>query len=68
MKDDLTIEQLVGSSTHLSEVAKIQIENIRFTDEAMSQLRNEISISKTARSGYLKMLNGTLPKNDETDG
>ena len=40
-----------------SKFAQSQIESIQFTDERISQLKNELSISNTARKGYLKMLN-----------
>ena len=57
MNNNQTIEDLVKNSKHLSDAAKLQIENIRFTDEQIAQLRNELAVSNTARSGYLKVLN-----------
>lgn len=41
---------------NLSEGAKLQIDNIIFSDEKIRQLQNELAISNTARAGYLKML------------
>lgn len=41
---------------NLSKNAKLQIDNILFSDDKINQLQNELAISNTARAGYLKML------------
>ena len=45
----------------LSDAAKSQIENIRFSDEKIVQLKNELAISNTARAGYLRVLSKSAP-------
>jgi hypothetical protein len=51
----------------LSEYAKSQIENIRFSDEQILQLQNELAISNTARAGYLRILNSGLNESALSD-
>ena len=49
----------------LSDEAKSQVANIRYSDERIFQLQNELTISKTARNGYLRALNRELKKPEE---
>ena len=51
----------------LSGSAKLQIANIQFSDEKISQLQNELAISNTARNGYLRALNKELSKTKISD-
>ena len=46
----------------LSDEAKLQIANIRFSEERIIQLQNELTISRVARNGYLIALNGEVAK------
>ena len=46
----------------LSEQARAQLANIRFCDERMQQLRNELAVSDTARMGYSRALKRELDK------
>lgn len=55
-----TIDDLDYSIEDLSDEAKLQIKNIEFSDAQILQLTNEWAISKTARSGYLRLLNAEL--------
>ena len=52
----VTIDGIDYLIDNLSKSARLQVESILFTDERVSQLRNELAVSNTARSGYLKLL------------
>ena len=52
----------------LSDDAKLQIANIQFSDQQILQLQNELAISNTARTGYLRALKAELLQVEETDG
>jgi hypothetical protein len=52
---------------NLTDEAKAQVTNIRFSDERILQLKNEIAISDTARQGYLNALKVDLASSIETD-
>ena len=51
----------------LSEGAKAQINNIQFSEEQIKQLQNELNMSKTARSGYLRALKREISLSNEPD-
>lgn len=57
-KDTVKIGNTDYSVKDLSENIKLQIVNIQFCDEQILQHRNLLSISNTARNGYLKLLKG----------
>lgn len=44
----------------LSEVAKSQVNHIRFSDVRIAELQNELAVATTARVGYLKFLNAGM--------
>ena len=54
----ITIDGAEYKISDLSDKAKFQVANIRFSDERILQLQNELTISLTARNGYLRALNG----------
>ena len=64
MSDDqtITIDGKTYKLADLSEQARAQLANIRFCDERMQQLRNELAVSDTARMGYSNALKRELEK------
>lgn len=60
MLNTITIDNIDYAIDDLSVLGKSQLESIRFSDERISQLKNELAISNTARAGYLKVLNAGL--------
>ena len=64
MSDDqtITIDGKTYKLADLSEQARAQLANIRFCDERMQQLRNELAVSDTARMGYSNALKRELDK------
>lgn len=52
----------------LSEKAKSHVEGIRFSDERIAQLQNELAISDTARNGYLRAFRFETTKGGKSDG
>ena len=66
--DNITIEGVDYVISDLSNAAIIHIENIRFVDERIFQLQNELSISNTARAGYLRRLNAKRVESTKSHG
>jgi len=64
MSDDqtITIDGKTYKLADLSEQARAQLANIRFCDERMQQLRNELAVSDTARMGYSNALKREVDK------
>ncbi|REC54247.1 hypothetical protein DRV84_14095 [Rhodosalinus sediminis] len=64
MSDDqtITIDGKTYKLADLSEQARAQLANIRFCDERIQQLRNELAVSDTARMGYSRALKRELDK------
>ena len=64
MSDDqtITIDGKTYKLADLSEQARAQLANIRFCDERMQQLQNELAVSDTARMGYSNALKRELDK------
>jgi hypothetical protein len=64
MSDDqtITIDGKTYKLADLSEQARAQLANIRFCDERIQQLRNELAVSDTARMGYSNALKRELEK------
>jgi hypothetical protein len=64
MSDDqtITIDGKMYKLADLSEQARAQLANIRFCDERIQQLRNELAVSDTARMGYSNALKRELDK------
>lgn len=67
-EETITVNGLDYATENLSALAKSKIESIRFSDERISQLRNELAISNTARAGYEKVLRVGLKKDRGSDG
>ena len=40
----------------LSEIARVQVNNIQFVDAQLQHLQSELAVSDTARIGYTQML------------
>ena len=64
----ITIEGVEYSMENLSDNAKSQIVSINFSDERILQLQNEVAISNTARTGYLRALKADLSQIQELGG
>lgn len=44
----------------LSDAAKAQVQNLRFTDQEIARLQAQLAIAQTARLSYAKALKGEL--------
>lgn len=66
--DNITIDGVDYVISDLSNAAILHIENIRFVDEKLFQLQNELSISNTARAGYLRRLNAKRVESTKSHG
>lgn len=55
-KSKLTVDGVDYDIDKLTTEAKRQIENIKFTDNQILQLQNELAISNAARVGYIREL------------
>ena len=64
----ISIDGIDYSFDNLSDEAKSQIRNIKFSDEQILQLKNELAISNTARTGYLRALNIELARDKGATG
>lgn len=67
-EETITVNGLDYATENLSALAKSKIESIRFSDERIAQLKNELAISNTARAGYEKVLRVGLNKDSGSDG
>ena len=63
-----TVDDIAYVKDELPEVAKSEIINIQFCDDQIRQLQNELAISSTAHSGYLRLLKAELAKRVKTSG
>ena len=64
----ITIDGVEYAMEKLSDNAKSQIANINFSDERILQLQNELAISTTANTGYLRALKAELSQMREAGG
>ena len=55
-KNAITIDGTEYNWDNISDFAKEKIKSIQFTDVEILQLKNKLSISTTARNGYLNAL------------
>ena len=65
---NISINGLDYAVDELSDEAKSQIVNIQFSDVQILQLQNELAISNTARTGYLRALRAEISKSGEKLG
>jgi hypothetical protein len=56
----ITVDGVVYVLDDLSDEAKIKIVHIQFSEAQIQQLQNEVSISNTAREGYLRELRSEM--------
>ena len=56
----ITIDGVEYPLDGLTENAKQQISNIRFTDSQIQQLNNELAVADTARIGYTNALKAEI--------
>ena len=64
----LTIDGVEYAVSDLSDIAVSEVSNVKFVDERIVQLQNELAISNTARAGYLKTLKADLAKGAKSSG
>ena len=64
----LTIDGVEYSVSDLSDIAVSEVSNVKFVDERIAQLQNELAISNTARAGYLKVLGADLARGEQSGG
>jgi hypothetical protein len=64
----ITIDGVDYARDDLSDAANSQITSIQFTDGQILQLQNELAISTTARTGYLRALKAELSQVEEAGG
>lgn len=65
--EKVTIDGVNYLLSDLSETAKLTVLSIRFSDAQIHQLQNELSVSNTARAGYLKFLKAGLLQPSKSD-
>lgn len=58
----ITIDGKEYDSEALSEDAKGNLQNIKFCEQRMTELKREMAIAQTARNAYAQALKGQLPK------
>lgn len=58
----VTIDGNQYNLADLSDVAKQQMDNIRFTDQEIERANNQLALLQTARGAYGKALAEALPK------
>jgi hypothetical protein len=64
-EENVNVDGVNYYSERLSQFARDQISNIQFSDVRILQLKNELNISNTARTGYLRALKNELAANEE---
>jgi hypothetical protein len=67
LNNSINVDGIEYDLNNLSDTAKVQVINIRFTDEKILQLKNEIAVADTARLGYLTALKGDLGPSRERE-
>lgn len=60
--DKIKIDGKEYEIANLSDEAKAQLTNLKFVDDQIQQLNNELAISDTARIGYSSALKKELAK------
>jgi len=60
--DKIKIDGTDYSLADLSDKVKSQLASIKFTDDQLQQLNNELAIADTARIGYTNALKSELAK------
>lgn len=66
--ETITIDGVDYMIDDLSQGAISQIANVRFSDDRIAELQNELAVANTARSGYLRILNTEPAKGAKSDG
>ena len=64
----LTLDGVEYAVNDLSDIAVSKVSNVKFVDERIAQLQNELAISNTARAGYLKTLKADLAREAKSSG
>ena len=65
---NLTIDGVEYAFNSPSDIAVSELSNVKFVDERIAQLQNELAISNTARAGYLKTLKADLARGAKSSG
>jgi len=58
----ITIDGKVYDTESLSDEAKAHIQSLKFCDQKVNDLNNELAVVNTARNAYARELQGMLPK------
>ena len=58
----ITIDNKEYDTEALSEEANTRIQNIKYCEEKMNELRREMAMVQTARNAYAQALKSSLPK------
>ncbi|MCA1806460.1 MAG: DUF6447 family protein [Actinobacteria bacterium] len=58
----ITIDGKSYDDSDLSDDAKQQVANIRVVDQRIEQLERDLTISKTARTVYVRQLQSAMPQ------
>ena len=64
----LTIDGVEYALKNLSDIALSEVSNVKFVDERIAQLQDELAISNTARAGYLKTLKADVARRAKSGG
>ena len=58
----ITIDGKTYEESDLSDDAKQQVANIRVVDQRIEQLERDLTITRTARSAYIRELQSAMPQ------
>ena len=58
----ITIDGKSYEESDLSDEAKTQVTNIRVVDQRIEQLERDLTISRTARTVYVRQLQAAMPQ------
>jgi nicotinic acid phosphoribosyltransferase len=65
--DTIKIDGQDYAVSALSDEAKAQVQNLRFTDQELARLQAQLAIAQTARISYAKALKAELDKTKPAD-
>ncbi|MBL4820834.1 MAG: hypothetical protein JKY98_07575 [Gammaproteobacteria bacterium] len=68
MADNLTLNDKTYKFDELSDEAKALVNNIRFAENKLAQLKSEAALVQTARNTYTQALTAILEKPTEAEG
>lgn len=64
MADELqvTVDGVTYQQSDLNNAAKVQLQQLQATEQAIAQLKRQLAIAQTARAAYAEVLKAELPE------